>query len=76
MKPWNKQNLIWLAVVGTVAICAFFTLALIINYFELGGKYWFAVLIALVPYVYGCYAFVKKYLPKKEDYFPKDDVKK
>ncbi len=70
MKPWNKANLIWLAVIGTVAICTFFALALIINYFELGGTYWFALLLALVPYVYGCVVFVKKYLPKKADYFP------
>lgn len=68
MKPWNKYNLIWLAVIGTAAICAFFTLVLIVNYFELGGKYWFAVLIALVPSVYGFYSFIKKYYPKMEDY--------
>ena len=68
MKPWNKENLTWLAVLGSVAICAFFTLALIINYFiDLKGTYWFAALISLVPYVYGCYVFVKKYAPKNKD---------
>lgn len=66
MKPWNKENLMWLAVVGTVALCAFFTLVLIFNYYGLGGKYWFAWLVALVPYVYGCIVFIKKYLPKKK----------
>ena len=75
MKPWNKYNLIWLAVIGSAAICAFFTLVLIINYFELGGKYWFALLLALVPYVYGCVVFIKKYLPKSSYEEKKKDEK-
>lgn len=61
MQEWNKKNMIFGAVLATVGLTAFSTVAM------LTGGGWLAYVLPLVAEGYGLYHFYKKYMPKKED---------
>lgn len=60
MKDWNKKNLIFFAVVATVAITLFSTAVM------LTGGGWLSYVLPLVAEGYGLYTFYKKYTPEKK----------
>ena len=55
-----------MVVLFSVAICVFFTIVALVEYYTAGAGAWFAPLIALIPSVYGMVVFVKKYWPKSQ----------
>lgn len=61
MQDWNKKNMIFFAVVATVAMTAFSTAAM------LTGGGWLSFVLPLVAEGYGLYTFYKKYRPEKEN---------
>lgn len=61
MQDWNRKNMIFFAVVATVAITLFSTVVM------LTGGGWLSYVLPLVAEGYGLYAFFKKYNPPKED---------
>lgn len=67
MKPWNEANLIWMIVVFTAAIVGFCAIVLSCDYLFMKGTAWLCIIPTLIGVGYGIYAFVKKYLPGKEN---------
>ena len=65
MKEWNKDSVKMVAVIFPIAICIFFIIVTLHQYYSHGCKLWFAPLIALIPAVYGMYAFYQKYYKEK-----------
>ena len=61
MKEYNKENLIFLAVVGLAGLTTFFTIVACTYV----GKGWWAMPLPLAAIGYGIYSFIKKYLPKQ-----------
>lgn len=61
MQEWNRKNLIFFAVVATVAITIFSTVVM------LTGGGWLSYVLPIVAEGYGLYTFFKKYNPPKED---------
>lgn len=61
MQDWNRKNMIFFAVVATVAITLFSTVVM------LTGGGWLSYVLPLVAEGYGLYTFFKKYNPPKED---------
>lgn len=61
MQDWNRKNMIFFAVVATVAIALFSTVVM------LTGGGWLSYVLPLVAEGYGLYTFFKKYNQPKED---------
>ena len=61
MQEWNRKNLIFFAVVATVAITIFSSVVM------LTGGGWLSYVLPIVAEGYGLYTFFKKYNPPKED---------